>query len=209
MDKICETYITNQYNEILKLSRIYLLGNKEKIQLQSSDGVTFSVSKFIFNFLSSLANPEAECILTPIPSNHLSPICHMLNLSDEIQDVTQFAEELKLLGLDFKSCKDLVGSLNEQNAKPIKIEQDTLEKDTEKNGTEVDESEKETHLLEKANLYLSEDVQVKVEDHLFTFSACKEISKEKIPLVVNEANVQNFEDADGGNENKSINNGYI
>ena len=34
------------------------------------------------------------------------------------------------------------------------------EKDTEKNGTEIDESEKETHLLEKANLYLSEDVQV-------------------------------------------------
>ena len=62
IDQACEIYISNQYYEILELSRIDLLGNKENIFLHSSEGGTFFVSKFLFNFLSSLANPEADSL---------------------------------------------------------------------------------------------------------------------------------------------------
>ena len=85
MEKACEIYISNQYDEILKLSRIDFFSHKENILLHSSDGGTFFVSKFVFNFLSSLANPEADSILTPIPSTHLAPLCHLLNLKNDLQ----------------------------------------------------------------------------------------------------------------------------
>ena len=192
IDQACEIYISNQYYEILELSRIDLLGNKENIFLHSSEGGTFFVSKFLFNFLSSLANPEADSILTPIPSTHLAPICQMLNLRNDVQgDVTQFAEELKLLGLDFRSCKNLVSALTERNVKMIQRDPDNLENDIEKKCIDIDEPEKATNLLESTRL-----------NHV---SAHEDISKEQFPLVAIEINGQNKEDTDGGIDKESDN----
>ena len=191
MDQACEIYISNQYYEILKLSRIDLLGIKENILLHSSDGGTFFVSKFIFNFLSSLANPEADSILTPIPSTHLGPICHVLNLKKDTQgDITLMEEDINHLGLDFQSCKNLVSALNEQNVKVIKRDPNYLDKDIEKQCKKVDEPEKETGELESITR-LDQPDNVQVENH---FSAHEEISKEQFALVaIEEINGQNFE----------------
>merc|ERR1739838_1050157 len=121
--------------------------------LHSSDGGTFFGRKFLFNFLSSLANPEADSILTPISSTHLAPICQMLNLRNDVQgDVTQFAEELKLLGLDVRSCKNLVSALTERNVKMIQRDPDNLENDIEKKCIDIDKPEKATNLFESTRL---------------------------------------------------------
>ena len=183
MEKACEIYVSNQYYEILQLSRIDLLGNKDKILLHSSDGETFSVSKFIFNFLSSLANPEADSILTPIPSTHLAQICHMLNLRNDLKgDVTELEEDFNLLGLDFRSCENLASALNERNVKMVKRDPDILERDFENNQ--------------------QEDVQD--ENYSICFSSYEEISKEPFPLVAK------FEDTDGdGGNYKESNNENI
>ena len=203
IDQACEIYISNQYYEILELSRIDLLGNKENIFLHSSEGGTFFVSKFLFNFLSSLANPEADSILTPIPSTHLAPICQMLNLRNDVQgDIMQFAEELKILGLDFNSCQNLVSSLNESSVKPTKIDPDNLGNDNEKNGKKIDEPGKETK-KNKTQLNPPEDVQV--ENHSTNFSASEEILKEEFPLAAFEENGQNFEDADNDRDSNNEN----
>ena len=174
MEKACEIYISNQYYEILQLSRIDLLGNKDEILIHSSDGETFSVSKFIFNFLSSLANPEADSILTPIPSTHLAQICHMLNLRNDLKgDVKELEEDFNLLGLDFRSCENLASALNERNVTMVKRDPDILERDFENNQ--------------------QEDVQD--ENYSICFSSYEEISKEPFPLVAK------FEDTDGDGGN--------
>ena len=164
----CEVYISNQYYEILKLSRIDLLSNKENILLHSSDGETFFVSKFIFNFLSSLANPEVDSILTPISSTHLAPICHMLNLKNDLQgDFIQLEEDFKHLGLDFRSCENLTNAVKERHDKMIKRDSDHSE---------------------------NQEKDVKVVNNSISFSPHEEISKEQFALVaIEEINGQNFE----------------
>ena len=102
-----------------------------------------------------------DSILTPIPSTHLGPICHVLNLKKDGQgDVTLMEEDINLLGLDFQSCKNLVSALNEQNVKVIKRDPNYLDKDIEKQCKTVDEPEKETGELESTCLNQLDNVQV-------------------------------------------------
>ena len=117
MEKSIEIFISNQYKETLRLSRIELHSNQENIVIHSSDKGTFFVNKFLFNFLSSLASTEVDVIFAPIPSQVLSSICQMLNFKTVAEiDITHFSEALKLLGLDIESCqKLLLGSKSLQN----------------------------------------------------------------------------------------------
>ena len=194
MEHSSEIYIYNLHGEVLKLARIDLLDNKENILLHSSDGGTFFVSKFIFNFLSSLANPDSDSILTPISSKNLAPICQMLNLRTEIhEDITQFTKELELLGLDFRSCKNLVSSINKQHDKPIKRDPEKLEKDNDKKDKVIEdqnpaEPENDTNVLEQ--LLLDPPENTLAENKTLISSASPDILKEPFALVAIETSGQ-------------------
>ena len=189
-----EIYISNQYNELLKISRIDLLGNKDNLLLHSSDGGTFFVSKFLFNFLSSLANSESDSILTPIPSKNLALICQMLNLRAEVQDdITQFPGELELLGLDLRSCKHLVSSLNEQHGKLVKRDPENLEKDNEKEDKVIKTAEplEDTNVMDQLPLDQPENTQV--ENKSLNPSTSEDIKVEPFALVAIESSGPNCE----------------
>ena len=88
----------NHCNEALRVSRIHLYQNQEKVVIISEDNVKFFVSKFIFNFLSCFSSDEADIIFAPMQSKSLSPICQALSFK-KICDIS--TEDLQLLGINY------------------------------------------------------------------------------------------------------------
>ena len=92
--------LLNQFNESLRLSRLPLYQNQEKITIISEEGGEFLVSKFIFNFLSSYSNPNADTIFAPVSTKSLSLICQALSFN-QFEEIS--LEDLQLLGINSKN----------------------------------------------------------------------------------------------------------
>ena len=89
--------LLNHHNESLRLSRLPLYQNQDKIAIISKEGGEFLVSKFVFNFLSVYSSADTDIIFTPVSTKSLSLICQALSFK-RFEDIS--LEDLNLLGIN-------------------------------------------------------------------------------------------------------------
>ena len=125
--------LLNQFNESLRLSRLPLYQNQEKIRIVSEEGGEFLVSKFIFNFLSSYSSPDTDIIFAPVSTQSLSLICQAMSFK-RFEEIS--LEDLKLLGINSNNFvtgvavkKEDINILVESTSSPFRIFKNRQSKD--------------------------------------------------------------------------------